>query len=64
MRVLITLAPNDMERPRVVRVDGSLAQDLIRSASELENALGVACADKLRKRSLAAHSANNNGTAG
>jgi hypothetical protein len=49
-RVLVTLAPNPGERPRVVRIDPPHAEELMAGAAALEAALIAASAAKLRLR--------------
>lgn len=49
-RVLVTLEASPGERPRVVRVDGAHAGEIIAAAAELERLLADACAEKLRAR--------------
>lgn len=50
-RVLVTLEPTrSEERPRVVRVDPPMSEELIASAGPLEAALSDACVEKLRRR--------------
>ncbi len=49
-RVLITLAPNPGERPRVVRIDPPHSEELMADASALESAIAAASTLKLRSR--------------
>ena len=49
-RVIVTLAPNPGERPRVVRIDPPHAEELMADVAALEAAIAVACAVKLRLR--------------
>jgi hypothetical protein len=49
-RVLMTLAPNPGERPRVTRIDPPHSDDLLREAAALEASLITACTKKLRQR--------------
>ena len=50
-RVLITLEPMAAEqRPRVVRLDPPMSEELLAAAGMLEAALSEACTEKLRRR--------------
>jgi hypothetical protein len=50
-RVLITLEPMTRDqRPRVVRVDPPLSEELLAAALPLEEALAARCVAKLRSR--------------
>jgi len=50
LKVIVTLEAEDGERPRVVRIDPPHVAELAAAAREVEELIGSACVDALRRR--------------